>query len=168
MAPDDTAHDDVLPGEIYTYGQAATVARDLADFFDRTDGDSSSLSRLAGELASVCEVIDQDQDDDNRRYGARVTFVDGDGDAHCGLIVEPDITHAGGEAWDPRRGEMVDPREAYPHGTVQLVHGPALGPGDGFVDRSSDLDVATSVSPATGPDDTYCYYPGWEHAEAEA
>lgn len=166
--PDDT--DDygrrLLPDAISTIDDVATVARAIGDYFGEND---DNLARMANAIASVAEAR-KDYDSDHSRYGARITFVDTEGDPHTAIVLEPEVAVLDApEAWDPHRGEMVDPREAYPLGTVQCIY-----PSDGkqwtdgfFFDRLSGLETATSVQPATGPDDAYCYYPGWEYADAD-
>lgn len=158
-----------LPEKLHTFDDAAVAARALGDFFgdgERTT-DDYHLAQMANALAAVCEArASKPWEDDRSRYGARVTFVDGEGEAHTAIVLEPEVAAMeADEAWDPHRGEEVDPREAYPLGTVQLVY-PEEGQftGDYFFDRVSGLEDATSVTPAAGPDDTYCYYPGWDYA----
>lgn len=154
---------------IFTADQAAQTARSLADYFSGTGYQDDTLARMAGSMAAVLEARNN-YETDTSRYGARVTFVDDDGERHTALVMEPAVTqHAGDEAWDPHQEKMVDPREEYPLGTVQLVYTPEfnLSSEDGFFDRISNLEVATSVTPASGPDDTYCYYSGWSLALSE-
>lgn len=156
-----------LPDHISSFGDAAQSARALSQFFSDERGGSTdqSLERMAGVLASVCEARNEDIDDSSR-YGARVTYVDGDGEAHTAIVLEPEVSAMRtSEAWDPHREEMVDPQEAYPLGTVQLVYPSDGNFSDGyFFDRLSTLEDATSVTPANGPDDRYCYYAGWDYA----
>lgn len=154
---------------VYTYDQAAQTARALADYFARSGHQDETLERMANSMAAVLEARNN-YETDTSRYGARVTFVDEDGEPHTALVMEPAVTMDGGsEAWDPHQEKMVDPREEYPLGTVQLIYTPEfdLSSEEGFFDRISNLEVATSVTPARGPDDTYCYYSDWEHALAE-
>lgn len=105
--------------------------------------------------------------------GARVTYVDGDGDPHRAIVLEPEVSGMNAdEAFDPNKGEMVDPSD-YPMGTCQLVYGDGweLGTDEGFFDRlESDRDgrglaIATSITPARSPDATYCYYAGWNYVD---
>jgi hypothetical protein len=111
-----------------------------------------------------------------RMIGARVTYIDQDGEPHRGIVLEPEVDGIGGQAYDPQKGELVDPSE-YPLGTVQLVRGDGweFGSEDGFFDRvQSDspgrgLKAETSVTPAASEDDTHVYFAGWgyydEHSE---
>jgi hypothetical protein len=95
-----------------------------------------------------------------------VTFLDKDGDPHTAIVLEPEVASLGvEEAWDPYREEYVNPQEAYPLGTVQLIY-PEEGQftQDYFFDRLSGLECATSVTPARKPDQSYCYYAGWDYA----
>lgn len=102
--------------------------------------------------------------------GARVTFVDTDGDPHRAIVLEPEVSSIGGKAYDPYKDEIVDPSE-YPLGTVQLIRGDGweFGTDTGFFDRVESqsqgrgLRAETSVTPATSPDDTYCYFAGWDY-----
>lgn len=158
----------VLPDNLYTYGKAATACRALGDFFEQ-NGDSM-LAQMADSMASVTEARHQ-YESDTSRYGARVTFVDDDGDAHTAIVLEPEVaTMAADEAYDPYRDEMVDPREEYPLGTVQLVYptGDQTWPEDFVFSRTKDLEVATSVTPAKEPGQTYCYFSGWDYAHSQA
>lgn len=158
-----------LPEKIHTSGHAADAALALTEFFE---DDDRTLARLANAIQSVCRARDEARGHelgDATRYGARVTFVDGEGEAHTALVLEPEVTSmTADEAWDPYRGEYVNPAEAYPLGTVQLVYTPEFDLSDGFnFDRIGDLEVATSVTPAKEPDQTYCYYAGWDYALGE-
>jgi len=107
--------------------------------------------------------------------GARVTFVDNDGDPHRGVVIEPEVSSMpGGEAYDPNRDEFVDPSD-YPMGTVQLVRGDGWEFGiDGFFDRIKSekdgrgLRAETSVTPAREPDSAYCYFAGWDYFDEHA
>lgn len=132
------------------------------------------------DLADVLRVVNRafrikttDLVGNDNMIGARVTFVDTDGDAHRAIVIEPEVASMGAnEAYDPNRDEMVDPSN-YPLGTVQLIygHGGDFGTDDYFFDRlTSDtdgrgLEVATSVTPARSPDDTYAYFAGWDYAD---
>lgn len=160
MAPED---DESLPDAIYTHDHAAEVARALGDHFEKRE--DRTLKRMANAIASVMEARD-DYEGDRGRYGSRVTFIDSDGDAHTAIVMEPEVgAISEPKAWDPYREEMVDPREAYPLGTVQLIYTPGFDLSDGFnFDRKSDLEVMTSVPPARTPEETHCYYPGWDFA----
>lgn len=156
-----------LPDHIYTTEDAADAALALVEHFDSDSGyQNDHLAHLANVIQSVCRARAQEVDDTSR-YGARVTFIDREGDPHTGIVLEPEVASLGiEEAWDPYREEMVTPQEAYPLGTVQLIY-PSGGAqwGEGFFfDRKSNLEVATSVVPARDPEDTYCYYAGWEYA----
>lgn len=103
--------------------------------------------------------------DGDEMYGARVTYVDDDGEAYAAIVMDPHVTELPYEkCWDPHEEKYVDPAD-YPMGTVQLVYFKDGVPGDHvFFDRLSDLEVATSLPPATHPDDTWCYFPGWDYA----
>jgi len=106
---------------------------------------------------------------DDRMLGARVSFVDTDGDAHRAIVMEPHVEELGTmEAYDPQRDEMVDP-STYPMGTVQLIHAEdgEFGDDDFFFDRPDDLAIKTSVTPAKGPDAKYTYFAGWDLADEE-
>ena len=106
---------------------------------------------------------------DDRMLGARVSFVDMDGDAHRAIVMEPHVEELGTtEAYDPRRDEMVDP-STYPMGTVQLIHAEdgEFGDDDFFFDRPDDLAIKTSVTPAKGPDARYAYFAGWDLADEQ-
>lgn len=155
-----------LPDRIHSMKHAADAALALTEFFEReSGGEDTTLAHLANSIQSVCRQRATSLEDASR-YGARVTYVDADGVPHTALVLEPEVAsmHAD-EAWDPYHEEYVNPQEAYPMGTVQLVYTPEFDLSDGFnFDRLSDLEVATSVQPATAPDQTYCYYAGWEYA----
>lgn len=103
-----------------------------------------------------------------KMVGARVTFVDVDGEPHRALVMEPHVEEIqnADSLYDPRKDEYVDPSE-YPTGTVQLIHGDGgeFGADGFFFDRSDDIAVVTSVPPAREPDDTYCYHAGWGYYE---
>lgn len=164
MDPERDAYDRiVLPDTISTYRDAAVASLALSERFQ--DMGDESLARLANAIQSVAQARDGDLGDTSR-YGARVTYVDGDGEAHTALVMEPEVAQMNAtQAWDPHREEYVNPQEAYPYGTVQLVYTPGFGLSDGFnFDRKDDLEVATSVSPATEPGQTLCYYSGWDYA----
>lgn len=103
--------------------------------------------------------------------GAQVTYIDGNGEPHRGIILEPEVSSmSANEAYDPNKDEMVDPSQ-YPAGTCQLIYGDGwdFGVGDGFFDRlKSDhkgrgLEVATSVTPGTVKGQEYAYYAGWDY-----
>lgn len=108
--------------------------------------------------------------------GARVSYVDSDGDAHRAIVLEPEVAGFGQECYDPQRDEMVDP-STYPIGTCQLIYADSengdFGVGDYLFDRlESDhpnrgLKVATSVTPAAKPNSTYCYYAGWDYVDSQ-
>lgn len=153
-----------LPDAIYTNEQAAQVARALCEFYE--EAVDEPLARLANNIASVAQARSQDLGDTSR-YGARVTFVDDDdGDPHTAIVLEPSVTSMQvDEAWDPYREEYVNPQEAYPLGTVQLIY-PEEGQftQDYFFDRLSGLACATSVTPASTPEQTHTYYAGWDYA----
>jgi len=129
--------------------------------------DSSGYSDLCDVLRVVNRVYRIKTTDlvgGDNMIGARVTFADSDGDAHRAIVLEPHVAEMGAsKAYDPNRGEMVDP-STYPLGTVQLIYAP-FGEDGFFFDRPSDLEVATSVAPATSPDATYAYFAGWEYAD---
>jgi hypothetical protein len=124
----------------------------------------NEMAQVVGSIGSVLSA--RKMETNNSMYGARVTFVDADGETHTGIVMEPHVTEVGHErCYDPHLGEYVEPSE-YPLGTVQLVYTPEghLSE-DVFFDRLDTLEVATSVQPATGPEDVHCYYPGWSYAD---
>lgn len=163
-----------------------TIPKDDVKSFDRVD-DSKVLVDDAVMLEAVIESFDGRYDDladvlrvvnrvfrikttdlvgGDNMIGARVTFVDDDGDAHRAIVLEPHVADMpADEAYDPHRDEMVDPSN-YPLGTVQLIYAP-FGDDDFFFDRPSDLEVATSVAPAKSPDATYAYFAGWDYADRD-
>lgn len=159
-----------LPNQVYHYQSAAKAARHLSEYFEAEGDDTFSI--ILARIAAIAQAKWQDINDTSR-YGARVTFVDGEGEAHTAIVLEPEVSSMPGErAWDPYQEKMVNVQEEYPLGTVQLVY-PADGqfsitdkddPDYFFFDRVSNLEAATSVTPARGPDDTYVYYPGWDYA----
>lgn len=159
-----------LPDAISTHKDAADAAKALTEFFASDHGQTDdTLASLANAIQSVCRARWQNRGpnlNDASRYGSRVTFIDRDGEAHTAIVMEPEVASMqSDEAWDPYREEYVDPQEAYPLGTVQLVYTPEYNLSDGFnFDRISDLEVATSVTPARKPDTSYCYYAGWDYA----
>jgi len=164
MAQDDA---DALPDRIHTTKDAADVALALVEYFDSDHGyQDDTLAHLANCIQSTCRAR-SDSFDHTSRYGSRVTFIDSDGEAHTAIVLEPEVAslHVE-EAYDPYLDEYVNPQEAYPLGTVQLIY-PSDGKqwtGDFFFDRKSNLDVATSVQPATKPGQTHVYYAGWDYA----
>lgn len=156
----------VLPDTISQHRDAAHAAQAL---FEHFEDDDRTLAMLANAIQSVCRARWESRGhklNDQTRYGSRVTFVDGDGEAHTALVMEPEVASMNvDEAWDPYHEEYVNPQEAYPLGTVQLIYTTDYNLSEGFnFDRKSDLEVATSVTPAKGPDQTYCYYAGWDYA----
>jgi hypothetical protein len=156
----------ILPDSISQHRDAADLAQALFEFFE---GDDRTLGMLANTIQSVCRARWDKRGHgtvDRTRYGSRVTFIDADGEAHTALVMEPDVASmSADEAWDPYHEEYVNPQTAYPLGTVQLVYTPDYNLSDGFnFDRLSGLEAATSVTPATNPDQTYCYYSGWSYA----
>lgn len=142
----------------------------LIDHFDATDRPAFAESCRAIRRAFRIQTTDLVGADN--MIGARVTFVDTDGEPHRAIVLEPEVSGLHTPAYDPHRDEMVDPSE-YPMGTVQLIRGDGweFGTDDGFFDRvESDhpgrgLRAETSVTPATSPDDTYCYFAGWEYVD---
>lgn len=156
----------VLPDTISQHGDAAHAALALFEFFE---DDDRTLAMLANAIQSVSRARYDSRGhklNDQTRYGSRVTYIDPDGEAHTALVMEPEVAamHTD-EAWDPYHEEYVDPREAYPLGTVQLVYTPDYNLSDGVnFDRKGDLEVATSVPPAKEPGQTWCYYAGWDYA----
>ena len=159
-----------LPDTISQHRDAADVALALVEYFNSDSGyQDDTLAALANSIQSVCRARWQSrspQFSEESRYGSRVSFVDREGEAHTALVMEPEVAAMNAdEAWDPYRAEYVDPQEAYPLGTVQLIYTPEYDLSDGFnFDRVEDLEVATSVTPAKEPDQTYCYFAGWEYA----
>lgn len=162
-----------LPDSIGSHKDAADTALALVEYFNKDTGyEDHTLAQLSNSIQSVCRARWQNRGSKfsgRSRYGSRVTFVDGDGDAHTALVMEPEVSSMqSDEAWDPNKGEYVNPQEEYPLGTVQLIYTPDYNLSDGFnFDRLSDVEVATSVTPAKSPDGTYCYYPGWEYVLGE-
>lgn len=159
-----------LPDTISSHEQAADTALALVEYFDGDSGyQDDTLALLANSIQAVCRARAQHrghQLTDTTRYGARVTYVDDDGEAHTAIVMEPEVAAmTSNEAWDPYQEEYVNPQEEYPLGTVQLVYTPNYDLSDGFnFDRIDHLEVATSVMPAQEPDSTRCYYAGWEYA----
>jgi len=156
-----------LPEVISGYQDAADVALALTEYFDSDAGfQDDALANLSDTIQTVCRVRANEDIDDSTRYGSRVTYVDGNGDSHTGLVMEPEVgSMRADEAWDPYYEEYVNPDEAYPLGTVQLIYTPEFNLSEGFnFDRIDDIEVATSVAPAKGPDMTHCYYAGWHYA----
>lgn len=138
------------------------LLEELIDGFEDKNYDDFAETLRAVNRAYLIKTTDLV--DNNNMVGARVTFVDKDGDAHRAIVIEPSVADMSvDEAWDPHRQEMVDP-STYPLGTVQLIYGSdgELGTDDYFFSRTDDLEVATSVIPAREPDSTYCYYVGWD------
>lgn len=160
----------ILPDTISQSRDAADAALALAEHFDGDEySNDQTLAQLANAIQSVCRARWNTRSpnfEDASRYGSRVTFIDSDGEAHTAIVMEPEVASMStDEAWDPYKEKMVNPQEEYPLGTVQLVYTPEYNLSDGFnFDRISDLEVATSVTPATKPDTTYCYYAGWDYA----
>lgn len=116
-------------------------------------------------LNRAYQVRTSDLVGDGNMVGAKVTFVDGDGDLHRAIVVEPEVSGmSAGKAYDPYRDEMVDPSN-YPLGTVNLVYAKEgmLGGEDSYFSSLDDLEMSTSVTPARKPDTTYCYYAGWDY-----
>jgi len=150
------------PDSYVTADTAREAAKLLADYCTAADMEQSG--RIVQKIQQVIAARGYDPSGDEM-YGARVTYVDGEGDAYAGMVMEPHVTEMAAEqAYDPHKEEYVDPGD-YPMGTVQLVYFPTGVPGDDmFFDRPDDLEVATSIPPATHPDDSHCYYPGWDHA----
>lgn len=147
----------------------------LAALIERFD--QMEMGRMADALRHVrraYRIRTSDLVGNENMIGARVTYVDGEGEPHRGIVLEPEVSDIGGECWDPNKGETVDASE-YPMGTVQLIRGDGweFGSEDGFFDRlESDhpgrgIRAETSVTPATSPDDTYCYFAGWEYADRD-
>lgn len=154
----------------------------LDEYTHRVD-DADLLEAVVGsfedsgytDLADVLRVVNRvyrikttDLVGGDNMVGARVTFVDDDGDAHRAIVIEPHVADMpADEAYDPHKGEMVDPSN-YPLGTVQLIYGEGgdFGTDDYFFSSASrDLEVATSVTPARSPDATYAYFAGWDYAD---
>lgn len=153
-------------GDYPTKDDARYAANTLVEYLRMKEEDS--LKKTAERLRSGIEAMYADIDTGDSMYGARVSFVDTDGDAYTALVMEPSVSEIPlDEAYDPHKDKMVDPSE-YPLGTVQLVYTPDYNLSDGFnFDRLSHLEVRTSVQPGTHPDDTYCYFAGWDYALKE-
>lgn len=98
--------------------------------------------------------------------GAKVTYVDGEGQAYRALVIEPDVGNDLSyldEVYDSNKDEYVDPT-SYPFGTAQLIRQKDGEFGeDAFFSRPSDLVSETSVPPATHPQDKHCYFAGWDY-----
>jgi len=142
---------------------AQIAAKMLAEYLNGNSMEAAG--RLVENIQQVVAARGWSPDTDDAMYGTQITFVDSDGEAYAGYVMEPHVTEMPvDEAWDPNKREYVDPAD-YPMGTVQLIYFPDGVPGDNmFFDRISDLEVKTSVSPATHPNDTFAYFPGWDYA----
>lgn len=151
------------PEAYVRHGDAVTAAKMLYQYLDGNSHDR--MAPVVHSISTILQARHGDWDAGDSMYGSRVSFIDSDGEVHTAVVMEPQVSEmVHEEAWDPNRGEYVDPEE-YPWGTVQLVYTPGYDLSDGFnFDRKSDLEVATSVTPATHPDDTYAYMPGWDYA----
>jgi len=143
----------------------------LIDAFGKTG--KSNFADVLRVVKRAHRISTSDLVGSDNMVGARVTYVDGDGEPHRAIVLEPEVSGMNAdEAYDPNRDEFVDPSD-YPMGTCQLVHGDGweFGTDDGFFDRlESDRDgrglsIATSVTPARKPDTTYCYYAGWDYVD---
>lgn len=160
--------------ETYVRDDDATeAAKMLQSYLERKGWEK--MGRMVGNIRSIIASSAQDADAGENMYGSRVTYVDEDENRHTAIVLEPNVTEMPYEkAYDPNKEEYVDP-EDYPWGTVQLIY-----PSNGkfsvhdtdddngfFFDRMGVLESATSVPPAYGPDDTMCYFPGWELALRE-
>lgn len=143
-------------------GEAQTAAKMLAEYLNGNGMEPAG--RIVQNIQQVVAARGYSPDSDEM-YGARVTYVDDDGDAYAGFVMEPHVTEMPyEEAWDPHKEEYVDPAD-YPMGTVQIAYFPGGIPGeDMFFDRVDDLEAETSLPPATHPEDTWCYFPGWDYA----
>ncbi len=142
---------------------AQTAAKMLAEYL--IGNGMEPAGRIVQNIQQVLSARGFKPGDGDEMYGARVTYVDDDGNAYAGIVMEPHVTEMPHEqAWDPHEEEYVDPAD-YPMGTVQIVYYPGGIPGDDvFFDRLDNLEVKTSLPPATHPDDTWCYFPGWDYA----
>lgn len=142
---------------------AQTAARMLAEYLEGNNMEAEA--RIVNSIRQVLAARGHTPETGDEMYGARVTYVDADGEAYAGVVMEPNVTEMTyDEVYDPNKDEFVDPAD-YPMGTVQLLYYPDGIPGeDVFFDRLSDLEVATSVTPATHPGDEFAYFPGWEYA----
>lgn len=139
----------------------------INELIESFEGRYDDLANVLRAVNRVFRIKTTDLVDNGNMIGARVTFVDRDGDPHRAVVLEPEVSDIpANEAFDPRKDEMVDPSE-YPTGTVQLIYGDGgeFGGDDYFFDRASSLQVATSVMPAKSPDSTYCYFAGWDYYE---
>jgi hypothetical protein len=143
---------------------AQTAAKMLAEYLNGNGMETEG--RIVENIQQVLAARGHEPDDGFDMYGERVTYVDADGAAFAGVVMEPNVTTIpADECWDPHKEAYVDPAD-YPLGTIQLIYFPGGLPGeDMFFDRIGDIEVETSVPPATHPDDTWCYFPGWEYAE---
>lgn len=161
---------DTIDGDYYL--DEDVHLRELIQSFEKTHHGEAFVEILQA-VRRAHRVKTTDLVDNKEMMGARVTFIDGDGEPHKALVMEPHISESLSgmdEAYDPRKGEMVDPSE-YPLGTVQLVYGSGgeFGEDGYFFDRlvsdspGRGLEVATSVTPATHPRQQYAYYAGWDY-----
>lgn len=141
----------------------------LIERFDQID--KNGLADALRAVRRARRIKTSDLVGNDNMIGARVTFVDDDGDPHRAIVLEPEVAGMpASKAYDPHKDEMVDPSD-YPMGTVQLIHGDGweFGTDTGFFDRvesdtsGTGLAAATSVTPARSPDDTYCYFAGWDY-----
>jgi len=144
----------------------------LAIRFPETD--VRSMGRNARGVKGISlnkddQVVAMDIVDDNNMVGAKVTYVDDDGELHRGIVIEPHVSEMGAdEAYDPHKDEMVDPSE-YPMGTVNIIYGKdeEIGDDDSYFYKFDDMELVTSVYPARKPDVNFCYYAGWDYYNSQ-
>lgn len=159
-------HVDSIEGDFYIDNQV--ILSKLAQDLDRQQ--HPKLAQTIRAVGRVWSIRTTDIVDGSNMVGAKVTYVDGDGELHRGVVIEPEVAGmSANEAYDPNRDEMVDPSE-YPMGTVNLVYGKEdeIGEDEFYFSRFDDLEVATSITPARKPDTTYCYYAGWDYYNDQA
>lgn len=154
-----------IDGDYYIDKSVALTG--LAEAFSREG--HPQLAQTIRAVNRVWNIRTTDIVGGNNMVGAKVTYVDGEGELHRGVVIEPEVSGmSANEAYDPNKGEMVDPSE-YPMGTVNLVYGKEdeIGEDEFYFSRFDDLEVATSITPARKPDTTYCYYAGWDYYDSQ-
>lgn len=174
---------------VYTTEQAMHALNALDQFFRPHNQEFAETAAL---MASVLEIQNGEWSVDEM-YGAKVTYYHRPGNsdydtdkgewvydydedevdlygaddtplvAHRALVFEAELNRKlsdEDEAYDPNTGEIVDP-DVYPFGTVNVVYG--VGTDQLGIDYNSDVEVATSVTPAENRENpqAYTYAPGW-------
>lgn len=156
---------DTIDGDCYV--EDGLVLQKLVESF--RDVHDNEMLMTVQALNRAFQVRTSDLVGGDNMVGAKVTFVDTDGDLHRAIVVEPEVAGmSAAKAYDPHKDEMVDPSN-YPMGTVNLVHAKegSLGGDDSYFSRLDDLVMVTSVTPARKPDTTYCYYAGWDYHDSQ-